>query len=404
MNPRIFLNPHAALTLDGDPPDQAPLEFHRRMPGYAPTRLAGAPGLAALLGVGAVWVKDESSRFGLPAFKILGASWATYLAQRQRLGHDFAPWETLDDLKAQLEPLRPLALAAATDGNHGRAVAHMARLLGLEAHIFVPAGTAAARIQAIEGEGAAVTVVDGTYDDAVARSAEEASERCLVISDTAWPGYEQVPRWVIDGYSTIFREIDDELARRGEPWPDLVAVQIGVGALAAAVVRHYRGSRIEDRGSPRQPLDPPPSILYTLSSIFHPRIVGVEPTRAAAMLASMQAGRMVEVPGPHDSIMAGLNCGAPSPVAWPVVSAGIDLFVAVEDERARQAMRALAADGIVAGETGAAGAAGLLDLLTGPDATALREALGVTPTTRVLLIATEGATDPESYARIVSQS
>src|SRR5215470_18094439 len=198
MNPRIFLNTHAAPTLDGDPPDQAPIEFHRRLPGYAPTRLADAPGLAHLLGVGAVWVKDESSRFGLPAFKILGASWATYLALRQRLGHDFTPWDTLDDLKAQLEPLRPLALVAATDGNHGRAVAHMARLLGLEVHIFVPAGTAAARIQAIESEGAAVTIVDGTYDDAVARSAQEAGERCLIISDTAWPGYEQVPRWVID--------------------------------------------------------------------------------------------------------------------------------------------------------------------------------------------------------------
>ncbi len=115
----------------------------------------------------------------------------------------------------------------------------------------------------------------------------------------------------------------------------------------------------------------------------------------------MRAGRMVEVPGPHDSIMAGLNCGAPSPVAWPVVSAGIDLFMAVEDERARQAMRALAADGIVAGETGAAGAAGLLDLLTGQDAAAWRETLGITPATRVLLIATEGATDPAAYAQIV---
>jgi diaminopropionate ammonia-lyase len=275
----------------------------------------------------------------------------------------------------------------------------MARLLGLAARIFVPAGAAAARISAIEGEGAVVTIVDGTYDDAVARSAAEAGERCLVISDTAWPGYQQVPRWVIDGYSTIFHEIDDQLARRGEPWPDLIAVQIGVGALAAAVVRHYR--RDDHR-----PLttDHRPSV--SRSSVVGRRlsIVGVEPTRAAAMLASMRAGRMVAVPGPHDSIMAGLNCGTPSLVAWPVVSTSVDLFMAVEDQGACMAMRALAADGIVAGETGAAGAAGLLDVLAGPDAAPLRAALGVTPTTRVLLIATEGATDPQAYARIVAQS
>jgi diaminopropionate ammonia-lyase len=396
MSPDIFLNPHVAPTVDADPLDQAPLDFHRRLPGYAPTRLADAPSLAQLLGVGAVWVKDESSRLGLPAFKILGASWATYRALDQRLG-GFAPWETLDDLKAQLEPLRPLTLAAATDGNHGRAVAHMARLLGFEAHIFVPRGMALARIQAIEGEGAALTIVDGTYDDAVARSAQVAGERCLVISDTAWPGYEQVPRWVIDGYSTIFHEIDEELARRGEPWPDLIAVQIGVGALAAAVVRHYRGHDHRPRTTDhRQDVSRSSVVGRRLS------VVGVEPASAAALLASMRAGRMVEVPGPHDSIMAGLNCGAPSPVAWPVVSTGIDLFVAVEDERARQAMRALAADGVVAGETGAAGAAGLLDLLSGPEAAALRDALGITPTTRVLLIATEGATDPVAYTQIVA--
>jgi diaminopropionate ammonia-lyase len=154
----------------------------------------------------------------------------------------------------------------------------------------------------------------------VARSAQDASERCLVISDTSWPGYEEVPGWVMEGYSTILWEIDDELARRGSAAPDLVAVQFGVGALAAAVVAHYR-----------QPSRDP-----------QPAIVSVEPTRAACMLASMEAGEIVSVPGPHDSIMAGLNCGRPSIVAWPIVSAGIDAFIAVPDERAREAMRALA--------------------------------------------------------------
>src|SRR5262249_8603434 len=223
---------------------------------------------------------------------------------------------------------------------------HMAALLGLEAHIFAPAGTVPARIAAIEREGASMTIVDGTYDDAVEQAADEASARCLVISDTSWPGYETIPRWVIDGYSTIFWEIDEQLRKWGESGPDIVVVQIGVGALAAAVVRHYRRSALTTQ----------------------PKIVGVEPTHAACVLASMRAGRIVEIPGPHLSIMAGLNCGPPSVVAWPIISSGIDLFVAIDDDRARQGMCALASAGITAGETGAAGVAGLIDLLTDADA------------------------------------
>ena len=174
---------------------RAPQEFHRRLPGYEPSRLVHAPGVARELGVGSVLLKDESSRLGLPAFKILGASWAVYRALDERIG-GFAPWDSIDDLRSQLEPLGPLILSAATDGNHGRAVARMAKLLGLDATIYVPAGMAQARIDAIAGEGASVIIVDGTYDEAVARSAEDAGERCLVISDTSWPGYENVPRWV----------------------------------------------------------------------------------------------------------------------------------------------------------------------------------------------------------------
>src|SRR3712207_3750343 len=139
----------------------------------------------------------------------------------------------------------------------------MAALLDFQAHILVPAGIAQARIDAIGGERPTVTVVEGSYDDAVEQAAALADERTLVISDTSWPGYEQVPRWVIDGYSTILWEVDDEQARRGEPGPDLVAVQIGVGAFAAAVTRHYRRPGVESS----------------------PRLVGVEPTSAACLLA-----------------------------------------------------------------------------------------------------------------------
>jgi diaminopropionate ammonia-lyase len=286
-----------------------------------------------------VWVKDESWRLGLPAFKILGASWAVYKALEAHSG-GIGGWEDLDGLKERLSPLLPLTLAAATDGNHGRAVARMAKLLGLAAHIFVPADMVPARVEAIESEGAEVTVVHGTYDEAVARSAEEANERCLVISDTSWPGYVDVPTWVVEGYSTILWEVSDELARRGEEGPTLVVAQIGVGAFAAAVARHFRSPGV----SPR------------------PKMLGVEPTRAACMLASVEAGEIVHLPGPHVSIMAGLNCGAPSVVAWPAVSQGVDVFVAVDDEWSRRAMRALAASEIMAGETGAAGLAGLLAL------------------------------------------
>jgi diaminopropionate ammonia-lyase len=286
----------------------------------------------------------------------------------------------MDELAKRLAPLRPLTLVTATDGNHGRAVAHMAALLGLDAQIYVPAGAAQARIDGIASEGARVEIVDGTYDDAVARAAQDASARCLVISDTSWPGYEEVPHWVMEGYSTIMTEIDEELARHGKKNPELIAVQFGVGALAAAVVRHYR------RPWPNE----------------GPKILSVEPLRAACMLASMEAGVIVTVPGPHDSIMAGLNCGRPSTIAWPIVSQGIDAFIAIPDERAREAMGALARVGIVAGETGAAGLAGLIELLTVPGNTQNREALGLNERSSALIFVTEWATDPASYRQIVS--
>jgi diaminopropionate ammonia-lyase len=393
MKARFFLNqtnrrPESVQS----PPPRAPLAFHRRLPRYQPTPLIDAPELARMLGIARLLVKDESSRLGLPAFKILGASWAIYCALGKRAAQSeglaaaspsgiLEPWQTVDELAERLAPLRPLTLATATDGNHGRAVAHVAALLGFEAQIYVPAGTAQARIDGIASEGARVAIVAGTYDDAVARAAQEANQRCLVISDTSWPGYEEIPRWVMEGYSTIMAEIDDELARRGAAHPDLVAVQFGVGALAAAVVRH------DQRPRPNE----------------SPKILSVEPLRAACMLASMEAGEIVTVPGPHDSIMAGLNCGRPSILAWPIVSQGIDAFIAIPDERAREAMRALARVGIVAGETGAAGLAGLIELLTGEAGAQHREALGLDEKSRALVLVTEGATDPVSYRQIVSE-
>ena len=342
MSIRTLINPNAREVLDGPYPDRTPLRFHRRLPGYEETPLVDAPKLAGALGVGKVFVKDESNRLGLPAFKVLGASWAVYRALEERLGDEgFGDWEEIGELEERLEPLRPLSLVAATDGNHGRAVARVARLLDLGAKIFVPRDMAAARQEAIAREGAEVIAVDGTYDEAVEISSEEAGDRGLVISDMSWPGYERIPSWVIEGYSTMLWEIEDELESRNEVGPDLVVVQIGVGAFAAAVARHFRSPAV----SPR------------------PKLVGVEPASADCLLESVAAGRIVSVPGPHDSIMSGLNCGRPSLVAWPTVSRGIDLLVAVDDEPAREAMRLAAESGVVSGETGAAGLGGLQELL-----------------------------------------
>ena len=351
--------------------------FHRRMPAYEPSLLFDAPDLADDLGLGRVLIKAETRRMGLPSFKILGASWATYRAICDHVGHEPEPWDNITELAAEVAHLAPLKLATATDGNHGRAVAFMARLLGLEAEIFVPAGMSPARIKAMEGEGATVTVIDGDYDDAVARSSEEASERCLVISDTSWPGYETTPAHVIDGYSTIFAEIDHAIEATGLNQPDIVVAPMGVGAFMAAAVTHYRG---EDR----EPIV----------------IAGVEPLDANCVQASALAGEPTHVPGPHESIMVGLNCGMPSPIAWPRLAAGVDWHVAVDDDAACQAMRDLADAAVVAGETGAASLAGLRALLS--DRTASNE-LPDRANKTALVIVTEGATDASAYRRIVDR-
>jgi diaminopropionate ammonia-lyase len=380
MSIRTLLNPNARKILDGPYPDRTPLRFHRRLPGYEETPLVDAPKLAGALGVGKVLVKDESSRLGLPAFKVLGASWAVYRALEERLGEGFGDWAEIRELEERLEALRPLSLVAATDGNHGRAVARVARLLELGAKIFVPEDMVLARREAIADEGAEVIVVDGTYDEAVERSAREAGERTLVISDMSWPGYERIPSWVIEGYSTMLWEIDDELERRNEAGPDLVVVQVGVGAFAAAVARHFRSPEASS----------------------HPKLMSVEPASADCLLESVAAGRIVSVPGPHDSIMSGLNCGRPSPVAWPAVSRGIDLLIAVDDEPAHEAMRLAAESGVVSGETGAAGLGGLLEILR-TEETEVRQTLGIGDETRVLIFNCEGATDPDAYRRIMAR-
>ena len=380
MQHRLLLNepgrlgePGAAPTpLDGEGP-ATPSEFHRRLPGYRRTELRDLPSLAESLGVGSVMAKVETLRMDLPAYKILGASWATYRAVLAGRSQPISGWSGLDELREQLADRAGTRLVAATDGNHGRAVARMARLLGWDAHILVPRGTVRARIDGISSEGATVEVVDGSYEDAVSRSARYADERTLVISDTAWEGYRDVPGWVIDGYTTVFTEIDEQVAEaRLEP-PTHAVIPVGVGSLAAAAAAHY---------GPRSTT-----------------LIAVEPTSAACVMASVAAGTSVEVPGPHDSCMAGLNCGLPSPLALPVVQDTFRGFVAIDDGWAEEAIRTLVPLDLAVGESAAAALGGLLSLR--PEEARV---LGLDRSASVLLVLTEGVTDPVNYERVLAAS
>ncbi len=329
-------------------------------------------------------LKDESNRFGLPAYKVLGAAWAISRALSRRFGLKETPLGTVEALRQHLAVLGRLAptLVTATDGNHGRGVARVASWLGLPAEIYVPSGTAVQRLDSIRAEGARVIEVAGTYDEAVGRAAA-AGDGALLIQDHGWPGYEEIPNWIAEGYETIFAEIDAEIAERAKSPYDVVLVQIGVGTLASAVVRHYRRAGLKHR----------------------PVIVGVEPTGAACALRSVAAGVPVMLSvGAGASIMAGLNCGTPSTAAWPALRHGINAYVTVEDEQARVAMRLLAAEGIASGESGAAGLAGLLELLEGAAGLPAREALRIDAESRILLLSTEGVTDSVAYAAIVPRS
>jgi diaminopropionate ammonia-lyase family len=351
--------------------------FHSRLPGFEPTQLVDLPSLASELGVARVLVKDESSRLGLPAFKILGASWA---CARVVATHTGAASLDLESLRGAATG-SGLRLVTATDGNHGRAVARMARLLGLEATVFVPSVLSAAAEQAIAGEGADVVRIDGDYDEAVRTAASYCDEgpgigaghTRRLVQDTAWPGNEVVPAWIVEGYDTLLSEIDAELGRQ----PDLVVVPVGVGSLAQAVVEHYR-----------RPGSGAPSVL------------SVEPSSAACLLTSLQAGRPVTVETAATN-MTGLNCGTVSSTAWPVLKSGCDAAICVDDADAARAVGELAALGVSSGPSGAATLAGVRAALAGPDAERRRADLGVDESAVVVLISTEGR-EPERSDEVVS--
>jgi diaminopropionate ammonia-lyase len=333
-----------------------------------PTPLIRLKGLASRIGIADILVKDESSRLGMNAFKILGVSYAvSRLLSANRIASDSV-------------------LVCATTGNHGRAVASAAREHRLKATVYVPAGTALARIKAIEGEGAAVVKVDGDYDDAVRLAALDAARLgWTVISDTSWPGYEEIPRLIMAGYTKLMDEAESQWSP--EPPPEIVLVQAGVGGLAGAVLSwlcHRYGAK-------------------------RPFTIVCEPTSAACYLESARAGKAVSVRGPFNTNMAGLASGEVSSIAWPTISATADAFVTIDDEASFQAMRQLAHPGvgdpvIVAGASGACGLAVLLEILREKKLRPVREASGLNPLSRVLVINTEGATDPELYDRVTAAS
>jgi diaminopropionate ammonia-lyase len=365
--------------------------FHAELPGYRPTELTELPALAKELGVGRVFVKDESTRMGLGAFKVLGASWAiarllTDQGEAGRTGQGEAGRVALGELR-RAAAARPVELVTATDGNHGRAVAWMARLLGLEARVFVPRVVSERARAAIAVEGATVIVAGDSYDEAVEQAAAYAGQRSaeagwtaaanagqgqpaagagrLLVQDTAWAGYKSVPRWIVEGYGTLLAEVDEQFAERELAGPDLVSVPVGVGSLAQAVVTHYRRGGVA------------------------PAVLAVEPETAAGVLASLHAEARRSVPT-AGTVMAGLNCGTPSSLAWPVLAGGLDAAIAVPDQQATEAGADLGRLGVRSGPSGAASLAGVRAALTGAGARARRPGLGVTASSVVLLLSTEG--------------
>ncbi|MEU8798056.1 diaminopropionate ammonia-lyase [Spirillospora sp. NPDC048819] len=356
-----FARPAArAWTCPPAPADVA--SFHRALPGYAPTLLVELPSLAAELGAGRLFVKDESSRLGLPAFKILGASWGVHRALCDHYGlPPGGPLVRPRDLPGRSS----VRLVTATDGNHGRAVAAMARMLGLAADVYVPHGVHPAAVAAIKEEDAGVTEVPAPYDEAVRLAADVAASdpSALLVQDTAWPGYERVPQWIVDGYSTLFTEIDEQLAAADAAPAGLVAVPAGVGSLAQAAVTHYRAGRTA------------------------PTVLCVEPDAAPCVLTSLHHDRPVTVET-GSTTMAGLNCATPSSLAWPFLRSGVDAAVAVTDAATARAARDLAALDVPAGPCGAASLAGARAALTPRH----RPALAPEHRGTIVLLSTEGST------------
>ncbi|MBL0402641.1 diaminopropionate ammonia-lyase [Microvirga aerilata] len=347
---------------------------------HAPTPLHSLPALAVELGVGAIHIKDEGSRLGLGSFKALGGSYTVIRLVLEEAGRQLG--RIVDIAELRTPEVRAIAsgmtFACATDGNHGRSVAQGAQLVGARAAIFVHSGVSDERVAAIARFGAQMIRAEGTYDDSVAEAARVAAEKgWIVVSDTSWPGYERIPGLVMQGYTAMVREALRQLPER----PTHVFVQAGVGGVAAAVAGH---------------------LALSLGNL-RPTFVVVDPARAACLFETARAGHPVKIDHGEPTVMAMLECYEPSLVAWRVLSRVADAFMTVDEEDAIAAMNCLARPvgndpAIVAGESGGAGLAGLIRAAADPR---IRVALNLDEASRVFVINTEGATDPERYTELV---
>ena len=347
-------------------PSAAVAQFHQSLSNYEFTPLIELPSVADELGVARVFVKDESARLNLAAFKVLGASWAV----AQALTHGANP-TSLAQVSSAIDRSNPPTLVAATDGNHGRAVAHMANQLHLECYIVIPRGVSEQAIRNIRGEGAHVTVMDATYDEAVdaAKILTADLSNGIHIQDMSWPGYTDIPNWIIEGYTTLCSEVDEQL-RSLDAYPaSLVAVPVGVGAFLHSVVAHYRSR-----------------------SDAAPTVLSVEPDVADCVLQSLVNGKLTSVET-GVTIMSGMNCGTPSSDSWPLHQAGVDAAVSLNDSQTRVALTTLHDLDIDSGPCGAATLAGIREALSTPER---RADLKITKESVVVLISTEGrAANPQ---------
>ena len=358
------------------------LAFHRTVPGYCETPLRRLPALASRLGVAGIFVKDESLRFGLNAFKGLGGSYclASEVARRRGIALEHLSFGEVARASGGAEPV---TFVTATDGNHGRGVAWAARILGQRSVVYMPRGSAAERLENIRAQGADASVLDMPYDDVVRFAAEQARDNgWVLVQDTAWEGYEEIPLRIMQGYLTMASEA---LGQMGGEFPTHVFLQAGVGSMAAAVAAFFRAAAPAGR---------------------QPVITVVEPDGANCFWRSAAAGRRTAFEGEMRTIMAGLCCGVPSTTAWEMLDAQADFALTMADRVAADGMRILAnplgADPrIVSGESGASGFGAAAELLRNPACRGARERLRIGSGARILVFSTEGATDRENYRRIV---
>ncbi|KAI9712319.1 MAG: hypothetical protein M1820_001532 [Bogoriella megaspora] len=332
----IFLNQSASsYRFNGSPIDPQIIEFHRKLPHYDKTKLIPLPSVTSELGLSQVFLKDESTRFGLPSFKILGASWGIHraLAKECRL----EPTASLEEVGEQAR-IKGAKLVTCTEGNWGRAVSRMAKYLQIPATIFVPRYMDDATWNKISSEGAIVRRVNGEYDDAIQEAIQASkNEGMILVMDTSWDGFEDISGWVVQGYSTMLAEVDEQLAEHESKPASHAIASVGVGSWAQAVVQHYKSR------------DPPATVA------------SVEPITAACLKASLEAGKSVSVQT-GDTIMCGMNCGTLSSIAWPVLKAGIDASVTVSEEESHAAVKYLRERDVNAGPCGAAPLAALRKL------------------------------------------